>query len=285
MIVRDATIRKLEVKMINEKKTVPVSVIIPCYNSEKTIFRALRSVEQQSIRPTEVLVIDDASNDNTLAILREYESLNQDWIKVIAMKVNSGPSRARNAGWDAATQEYIAFLDSDDSWHPEKLSIQYSYMRDNSDIALSGHLLGSGDLNTINVNNSFRALKINPSQFLFKNYFATPTVMIKRDVELRFDANKKYCEDMYLWQQVLYSGYNVVRIELPLASIHKLAFGESGLSAKLWDMESGEIDNFILLWRSGFISMWLMILSCTFSLIKFVRRLIIYFARKSTKGA
>jgi glycosyltransferase involved in cell wall biosynthesis len=99
-----------------------VSVIIPCYNCAGTIHRALASVASQSLRPAEVILVDDHSTDDTLqSLYRLQDRYGREWIRIIEQPVNGGPGTARNMGWNAATQTYIAFLDSDDTWHPKKI--------------------------------------------------------------------------------------------------------------------------------------------------------------------
>ncbi|MDR9769531.1 glycosyltransferase family 2 protein [Acetomicrobium sp.] len=122
---------------------VPVSVVVPCYCCEDTIERAVVSVMSQTALPGEVILVDDASPDHgrTLSKLQELQERFRDktHIEIIALKNNSGPSVARNAGWETATQPYIAFLDADDAWHPQKLEIQYGWMKEHPEIALTGH--------------------------------------------------------------------------------------------------------------------------------------------------
>jgi glycosyltransferase involved in cell wall biosynthesis len=105
-----------------------ISVVIPCFNSATTIERALRSVEHQTTKPHEVLVVDDASSDNTVSIIEQYARTSSLNIRVIKQSVNGGPSIARNAAWNVAAGEFIAFLDADDQWHPRKLELQLSAM-------------------------------------------------------------------------------------------------------------------------------------------------------------
>lgn len=96
-----------------------VSVIIPTYNRAKTIERAVDSALGQTWKSIEVIVVDDGSADHTLEVLAKYG----DKIRVIPQK-NQGPSAARNTGIRAARGEVISFLDSDDSWLPEKTERQ-----------------------------------------------------------------------------------------------------------------------------------------------------------------
>lgn len=102
-----------------------VSVIIPTYNRHDTVGRSIESVLLQTYRPMEVIVVDDGSTDSTLEVLEGYENA----IRVVA-RANGGPSAARNSGVSVAKGEIIAFLDSDDTWRPEKLTRQIKLLLD-----------------------------------------------------------------------------------------------------------------------------------------------------------
>jgi glycosyltransferase involved in cell wall biosynthesis len=109
-----------------------VSVIIPTYNDGGTICRAIDSTLNQTIDELEVVVVDDASTDDTQHILKRYEST--DRVSIIRHEVNRGGSAARNTGIEQARGEYIAFLDADDEFHPDKLAFQCAYLRTHPDI-------------------------------------------------------------------------------------------------------------------------------------------------------
>jgi glycosyltransferase involved in cell wall biosynthesis len=98
-----------------------VSVIIPTYNREKLIIKAIDSVLRQTYQDFEILIIDDASTDNTGKVISD---LNNDKIKYYKLDKNSGQCVARNFGIKKSNAKYIAFLDSDDEWLPEKLRLQ-----------------------------------------------------------------------------------------------------------------------------------------------------------------
>jgi teichuronic acid biosynthesis glycosyltransferase TuaG len=110
---------------------VDISVIIPTYNRKEKALRAIKSVLEQDIKKLEVLVIDDGSTDGTSEYLNEQGLP----IKVIS-KENGGVSSARNLGIKSATGNYIAFLDSDDIWLPNKLNKQIKFFKDNPDVCL-----------------------------------------------------------------------------------------------------------------------------------------------------
>jgi glycosyltransferase involved in cell wall biosynthesis len=119
--------------MLADKSQMPpqpplVSVIIPAYNAATTIQRALDSALAQTYEPVEVIVIDDCSEDATADIVSAYRD---DRIRLLRLPQNQGESGAMNAGIEVARGEYIAFLDADDEWVPEKLAIQLPVLRDN----------------------------------------------------------------------------------------------------------------------------------------------------------
>lgn len=96
-----------------------ISCVVPVYNAERFIAEALDSIWQQTYRPLEVIVVNDGSSDGTEAVLDQFH----DRI-VRVSRANGGPAAARNTGLALARGEFIAFLDADDLWHPEKLQRQ-----------------------------------------------------------------------------------------------------------------------------------------------------------------
>ena len=116
----------------------PVSVVIPCYHSAGTIERALDSVAVQSWLPAEVIVVDDAGDDGTPELLGLLAG-KHPWLRTVRLDSNQGSASARNAGWEAATQTLVAFLDADDAWHPRKLEVQTALMLGNPEVAITGH--------------------------------------------------------------------------------------------------------------------------------------------------
>lgn len=110
-------------------KNMPlVSIIMPSYNTEKYISDAINSVIAQSYTNWELLIVDDCSQDNTVEVVRQFED---DRIRFQSLESNSGGAVARNTAITKAKGEYIAFLDSDDMWLPEKLEKQLRFMMDN----------------------------------------------------------------------------------------------------------------------------------------------------------
>ncbi|MBQ3112832.1 MAG: glycosyltransferase family 2 protein [Phascolarctobacterium sp.] len=108
-----------------------VSVIMPAYNSEKYIGEAIESVLNQSYKNWELIIVNDASSDNTESIIKEYAAKNNK-IVLISLTENKGVANARNIAIQNARGRFVAFLDSDDIWANEKLAKQISYMKENS---------------------------------------------------------------------------------------------------------------------------------------------------------
>lgn len=103
-----------------------VSVIIPTYNSAKTVVRAINSVRNQTFDDWECIIVDDSSVDNTVSIVKEY--LYDKRLKLITLPKNSGVAVARNKGIEKAKGRFIAFLDSDDEWLSGKLEKHIEFM-------------------------------------------------------------------------------------------------------------------------------------------------------------
>ena len=228
-------------------KKANLSVVMPVYNSSKTVIRAIKSIENQTLLPEEIIIIDDKSTDNTIDIIKNYiEHKTIVKIELIELDINSGPSVARNTGWNKSNENFIAFLDSDDSWHPQKLELQYNYMNNNLNIKLSGHkmeLCINKNPNSKIINN-FEDVMINNitnKMLIAKNLFTTTSnIMINNDIKLRFDESMRYSEDYYLWLQICFEN-KISLIDYNLGYAYKDFTGVSGLSGNTDAMYKGSL--------------------------------------------
>jgi len=237
---------------------VPVSVVIPCFRCSATLERAVISVVCQTARPEELILVDDASDDGTLAIAKRLqEEYGREWMRLLVLPSNIGPAAARNTGWEYAKGRYLAFLDADDSWHPRKLEIQYGWMEAHAQVALTGHpcVFMQPGTPPPSLADKWHARPIGAKAMLVSNRFLTPSVMLLRSIPYRFDAHQRYCEDYFLWLQIILRGCPAWRLEIPLAYIHKSPFGQSGLSAQLWAMEKGELAIYRRLYAQGLMNL------------------------------
>lgn len=262
------------------RDVVPVTVVIPCFRCASTIKRAIDSVIQQTQKPAELILVDDESGDETLSVLQEIEKQHSGWMKIIALTENSGAGSARNVGWAAATQPYVAFLDSDDAWHPQKIEIQYAYMRKHPDVVLCGHarriLKEQNELPHWVVASQDKAEQISKWTMLLSNKFVTPSVMLRRDVKQRFVEQQRHMEDHLLWLEIVCGGGIVAKLPTELAAIYKSPFGETGLSSQIWPMGKSDLNNYLRLYQMGCLNFGQGLLLGLYSSIKFMRRLFIY---------
>ncbi|MCY9797020.1 glycosyltransferase family 2 protein [Citrobacter braakii] len=106
-----------------------VSIIMPCFNSGKTVIKSVQSVLNQSYQNFELIICDDNSTDNTMTLLREIKDSR---IVITKNSYRKGASGARNTALDLCSGYFIAFLDSDDFWHKDKLMQQITFMKDNT---------------------------------------------------------------------------------------------------------------------------------------------------------
>ncbi|WP_321777710.1 glycosyltransferase family A protein [Sulfurimonas sp.] len=210
-----------------------VTVVVPTYNRYKVLKRALASIYLQTYQPKEVIVIDDGSTDETPQITKDFPN-----IKYIYQK-NAGVSSARNLGVKNAKYEWIAFLDSDDEWHEDKLQEHLDFHTNNQNIFMS-----YTDEKWIRNN---KEVKI-PIKYhkhggeIFKEclshcIIAPSATLIHKDLLNDigvFDEDLEVCEDYDLWLRVSIK-YEIGLIDKKL--ITKYGGDEDQLSMKYWGMD------------------------------------------------
>jgi glycosyltransferase involved in cell wall biosynthesis len=182
-------------------KSCDVTVIIPCFNAERYLPDAIESVWAQTLQPVEVVVVDDASTDQSVETARAFGSR----VRVIECGTNSGYCVVpKDIGLDEAGSEYVAFLDADDVWLPRKLELQMSAFNDPAVGLVYGRAqtfrtgkpphtppwpkeLPAGDV---------------AAEFYFRNYPPNSSVVARRAALLEaggFDRTLDFCEDYDLW--------------------------------------------------------------------------------------
>lgn len=252
-----------------------VSVIVPMYNSQKTIYGCIKSILSQTYTNIEIIIVDDGSEDKSYDIVNNLikkESLQE---KIVLIKQeNNGPASARNNAIKISNGEFIAFLDSDDSWHPNKILEQIKLFNRKTNLGLV-----ACTTNNYISKNKDENISISFDKLIFKNYFCTSSVMVKsevlQDIGL-FNINKKYSEDYELWLRIC-KKYDCELICLNMVNYGngKSAFGQAGLSSRLWNMEKGELSNYKYMVQNKYISRYKYTLAISYSLLKFLRRILI----------
>jgi glycosyltransferase involved in cell wall biosynthesis len=247
-----------------------VTVIIPTFRSENVIIRALNSVLIQTSQPDEIIVVDDASDDQTVNIVREFAK-SCPKLQLLVNTKNEGPGRSRNTAWQLAKTEFIAFLDADDTWQPEKLQIQLEWFKNNQNAVICGtkHKI----VNEPTARDTDEPVStFDVKDLLRRNRFTTPSAMLRRNIPVRFDNKLRLAEDYLLWMEIAATYGSVNRINQALTILHKPIFGASGLSSKMFPMYIGELKAINALASKGHISRTRFFNSACWSTLKLIRR-------------
>jgi glycosyltransferase involved in cell wall biosynthesis len=202
--------------------TPRISIIIPAYNVEPFLAEALASVQRQTYREFEVIVVDDGSTDRTSEIARQF--VEKDTRFILLRQKNAGEPAARNTALKRACGEWIAFLDADDVWLPEKLAAQLDLLKQEprANLLFSDYFLWDGQ-------NDLSRRYSDPHKFpngdvsqqlIFFDLFGMSTVMIKRevlDVVGLFDVELPLAVDWDLWLRIAEHGLCAKGVRQPMA--------------------------------------------------------------------
>ena len=180
-----------------------VSIITPVYNAERFLSDTIKSVQNQTYKNWEMLLVDDCSKDNSAQIIKEFQKYD-DRIKYIKLEKNSGASVSRNTGIKNAKGRFIAFVDSDDIWKPEKLEVQVKYMLENNlgfTFTSYRYMKEDGEL----TNKVAKApSKINYNGLLKNTIIGCSTVVIDTDIVEYFEMPLvRRGQDTATWLQIL----------------------------------------------------------------------------------
>ena len=208
-----------------------VSIITPVYNAERFLSDTIKSVQNQTYKNWEILLIDDCSKDNSAQIIKEFQKYDNR-IKYIKLKKNSGASVSRNEGIRNAKGRFIAFVDSDDIWKSEKLEIQIKYMlKENLGFTFTSYryMKENGEL----TNKIAKApSKINYNGLLKNTIIGCSTVVIDREIVDYFEMPLvRRGQDTATWLQILRKEKYAYGIEQDLVNYRLV--GESLSSNKI----------------------------------------------------
>jgi glycosyltransferase involved in cell wall biosynthesis len=215
---------------VSSQSEYKISVVIPAYNAGRYLARAIDSVLAQTRPAAEIVVVDDGSTDDTVHVAQRYAGQ----IKFIRQD-NAGASVARNTGIEAATGEWVAFLDADDEWLPEKLGLQAEHLARNPDLVWT-----TGNYLCCVCTKDYRAPHLSPAvarerlggKEYSEDYFAalprgldgwTGTMLIRRDVLLEaglFRPGQLRCNDYDMWWRIAYRHPKIGYVAEPLAVYH-----------------------------------------------------------------
>ena len=217
-----------------------ISVVIPLYNKEKSIYKTLQSVCEQTYTDMEILVVDDGSTDKSAAVAASYPDTR---IRIIR-KENGGVCSARNRGIREAKGEYVALLDADDLWDKEYLAEQVKMIADFSEAAMWG--INFAEISEGNLVRKLDTALPEGFRGYVENYFqmqgrvsdlfCSSSVVIRKEVFDKvdmFDERIKYSEDNDMWWRII--------------AIHKVAFYDRYMVFYQWDAENRALSHKMLL--------------------------------------
>ncbi|MDW3038834.1 MULTISPECIES: glycosyltransferase family 2 protein [Bacillus cereus group] len=222
-----------EINNITFKEEAMISVIIPSYNAGSFIKDTLQSVQSQTYTNWEIIIVDDVSTDNTCELIKA-EIKKDDRIRLIELQENGGAAIARNTGINNAKGRYIAFLDSDDLWLPEKLEKQLAFMQ-NNDVAFSFtsyQIMNQDGILTDKVVHVPE--KINYNGLLKNTIIGCLTVML--DIEKLGKVqmpNIRTRQDTATWLKILKQGHCAYGLDEVLSKYRKV---ENSISSKKFKM-------------------------------------------------
>jgi teichuronic acid biosynthesis glycosyltransferase TuaG len=203
-----------------------VSVVMPAHNSQGSLSESVQSVLAQAYKDWELIIVDDASRDETLALARQFAS-DDPRIRVLPLDQNVGVAEARNRGINAALGQYLAFLDSDDLWLPDKLQTQIDFMRSSGagfSFAQYRRIARDGSLsNPVKVPRT-----VSYESLLRGNSIGCLTVAIDRYQIPEISMPKIKHEDYVTWLKILKRGHVAYGIPKDLA---RYRVGSSSVSS------------------------------------------------------
>ncbi|WP_417240062.1 glycosyltransferase family 2 protein [Celeribacter halophilus] len=205
-----------------------VSVIIPAHNAAGFLTRAVHSVQAQSVADWEALIIDDASEDETRTLAAQFQAQDPR-IRALSLAQNQGAAAARNTGIDAAQGRYIAFLDSDDSWLPDKLARQLALINETGAALCYGAFWRDRGARKRLVKPPAR---LDRAQLLRGNAIGCLTAMYDRaQLGRRYFPDMALRQDWALWLDILKETGFAVGVTEPVATYHARA---GSLSSNKW---------------------------------------------------
>lgn len=232
-----------------------ISVIIPMYNSENSIEAALDSVLNQTWKGKfEIIVINDGSTDSSPEIVQKYIDAHPDWDIRLFNQQNQGVSAARNNGMKLSKGEYIALLDSDDVWLPDKIEKQMKFFDTRPEIDFLATVRNNQKL-LYPYNSKSDLAEVTFKKLLIRNEITIPSVIFKRkilDNTGYFQEGQNHAEDVDFYLRISENNKMYILTEsLITAGGGKRTFGESGLSANLKKMAEGYRSNLNRLYKAG----------------------------------
>lgn len=257
-----------------------ISVVIPAYNCESTIIHSIESVLGQCDVDGvsfEIIVVNDGSLDNTLAVLDSYVHEKSLPNVRVYSKPNGGVSSARNYGIAKSSGEWVAFLDSDDVWLPNKIKSQLDIVKNIPDLDFIG-CARNHEMLRLYGREVVSLYKVSVRDLLFKMFPQTSTALVRKSLLNRvgyYNEEMTHSEDGELWIRLCRGGsFYYMPESLVVTGGGKANYGERGLSADLKKMQAGAMRILDICYENGTIgNMILYHFYRLYYIVKYWRRL------------
>ena len=216
------------------------SVVVTAYNCEKYIIETLKSIQSQTFEDYEVVIIEDASSDGTAGMIADFVKGRNGWA-MYHNDVNMGVAMSRNRGFEIVQGRYIAILDGDDVWYPDKLTRQYHVLK-NEDVQLCYTSYSFIDEKS---NRYGKVYKVKPkatyNMLLRENFIGCSTAVFDANIVKKYSMNPDVMHEDYLfWLTMLKNGYVAKGILEPMMAyrIHPegRSFGKAKASGSRFDI-------------------------------------------------
>lgn len=202
-----------------------VSIVMPVYNREKLVSRAIESLLAQTMTDFECLIVDDGSTDNSAEIIRQYAAQDER-IRLLVLPANGGQGLARAIGTDAAVGEYLAVMDSDDVALPDRLAAQVKYMSAHPEITLAGAnalKVSSGQKTQMQMPATDSEIKAR--LLMVDTAFVHPTVIMRldflREHNLNYSGQRRNDDDYAFYNRMLQAGATFANMPETVLQYHR----------------------------------------------------------------
>lgn len=256
---------------IQRQEYIPVvTVIIPAYNAAQYIEETVKSVVNQTVTEWELIVVDDHSADETCEIVRQLAAGDRR-IRLFCNEVNQGVAKTRNCALEQVRGQYVAFLDSDDIWYPDKLEKQLNLLKTEcADFSYTSYRLVTAEENAW-IGDYLVPEETSLKDMLGQNRIGCSTVLMRRELADRYRfSDEFYHEDYVLWLQMLRQGVKMVGLRDIMVDYRYSPVSRAGnkLASAMhrWQIYRGYLR---LSWRQ---SVWYLLLYAVAGLKKYTNR-------------
>lgn len=210
-----------------------ISIITTVKNGSKYILETLESIKNQTYQEFEHIVVDDGSTDNTVQLLKDFQERNPNYKLFVFQPGNLGRGKALNFAVSKANFNWVAIIDADDMWHPQKLEAQINILEKNPNITVLATKTGlfTESVEFDSFNNDFTFEFINPKKMLYKSIISHSSVIIKKE-DAVYDEKRTSQFDAELWYRLAFDRKKILALIDQQLSYHRIHKDQSFEASK-----------------------------------------------------